>query len=274
MAIKAKPIERRFWIEDICSAYHFFWDESYAFQGESHNFWEIVFVSDGAVDVSEDGAVYTLKKNDMILHAPMEFHSIRSRRRHSPEVRVLSFRSVGELPKKLRDGVFSLNEEQAERYLSVFAQISRFYHTEDAEASLGQESADRLQAFLAHLGASDTAQKLNLSPAAAQYRKLVTDMTDRICDNLSLSELAVANNVSISYIKLLFYQYAGISPKAYYTHLRVRHACKLLGEGMSAGEVSEEMHFSSPNYFCVFIKKNTGSLPSDIKKQADRLRQG
>lgn len=261
---KIKPVENQFWIEGFYSAYDFSWDESFVFGGESHDFWEIVFVSDGMVDVAEDGTVYTLRPNDMILHAPMEFHSIRSKKGCSPKVRVLSFRTAGTLPARLCEGVFSLTEEQKNDYLRVFDDCFRFYHGEGS-ADCGQACSCLLQAFLCRLGSADTSEKVNSSPAAAQYRRLVAHMTARVCENLSLSELAQANNVSVSYIKLLFQKYAGISPKAYYTRLRVRYACRRLTEGGSVSEVAEEMCFSSPNYFCTFLKRTTGSLPSEIK---------
>ena len=92
-------------------------------------------------------------------------------------------------------------------------------------------------------------------------------MTNGVCQNLSLEDFAKENNVSISYLKLLFAKYAGISPKAYYTGLRVRHATELLRDGVGVAEVAEQMCFSSPNYFSSFYKKNTGLLPSEIRKK-------
>ena len=92
-------------------------------------------------------------------------------------------------------------------------------------------------------------------------------MARTVSQNLSLEDFSIENNVSISYLKLLFAKYAGISPKAYYTNLRVRHATELLKEGMSVAEVADQMAFSSPNYFSSFYKKKTGVLPSEIRKK-------
>jgi two-component system response regulator YesN len=47
----------------------------------------------------------------------------------------------------------------------------------------------------------------------------------------------------------------------------VRHAARLLDEGFSATEIADKMNFSSPNYFSVFFKKHTGTMPSEYKKK-------
>ena len=73
------------------------------------------------------------------------------------------------------------------------------------------------------------------------------------------------NNISISYLKLLFKNYAGISPKIYFNQLRARHAAQLLKKDLSVAEVAEQMNFSSQNYFTVFFRKHMGVTPSEYR---------
>lgn len=261
-----KPIERKFQINGFYSAFPFRWNEHYTFHGESHDFWEIVFVTAGKVEATEDEKIYTLEKNNIVLHAPMEFHRIRSAGGTRPEGFIMSFASKGNLPNELREGVFVLDGEQAQAYLAICLKAkSLMEETADAPYA-GQEAVDLLSAFLIKLSNERTERQLSSSPAAMEYRRTVSVMRERVCDNSTLAELAAACNISVSYLKLLFKKYAGISPKAYYTHLRVRHATKLLGDGVPALEVANQMSFSSPNYFSTFIKKQTGLMPSAHKK--------
>ena len=94
-------------------------------------------------------------------------------------------------------------------------------------------------------------------------------MTEQAGENLNLSDLAAEHHVSISYIKYLFKKYAGVSPKAYYTQLRVFKATKLLKEGATVAEVADQMNFSSASYFSAFYKKQTGVLPSSLKEKRE-----
>ncbi len=262
-----KSITRQFHINGFYSAFRFAWDEQFVFHGESHDLWEIVCVTAGKVEATEDEKIYTLEKNNILLHAPMEFHRIRSADNTRPEGIIISFGTSGELPTELRKGVFVLDEAEMQEYEAICEKISEFYLNTEKNPYAGQEAADLLSAFLIRLGSETAQRRVDNSPAATEYRRVVSAMTASVCDNLTLSDFAADCNISVSYIKQLFKKYAGLSPKAYYTHLRVRHATSLLDEGLSASEIADKMSFSSPNYFSVFFKKHTGLMPSEYKKK-------
>ena len=90
-----KIIERKFAITAFYSSLNYSWDESFVFNGERHKMWEIVCVLSGKVEVTEDEKIYQLEKNNMIIHAPWEFHRIRSAGGTSPRLYVMSFYAEG-----------------------------------------------------------------------------------------------------------------------------------------------------------------------------------
>lgn len=263
--VSFKPIKIEFSIDGLYSAFRFDWDESFIFAGESHNFWEIVFVESGAVEVTEDENIYTLFDGNVIFHAPMEFHRIRSFGGSSPKGFILSFSSSGELPEMISGGVFTLDPTQKMEYVRI-AQRAIDFDTHPDKDLLGQEVASLLSAFIIGLGSKDTVSDTAKSQGATEYRRIVSYMNSNIRENLTLSDIAHKTNVSVSYIKQLFKTYAGISPKSFFNQLRIRHANELLGEGHSVTEVSDIMNFSSPNYFSAFYKKHTGLSPSSRQK--------
>lgn len=264
-----KPITHKFSITGFYSAFSFSWDRHFRFHGESHNFWEIVLVSAGKVEATEDEKVYTLGENNMILHAPMEFHRISSADGTSPSGIILSFASAGQLPEKLKKGVFVLSESDRHEYEQIAKKIMLFREEGGSDYS-GQEAADLLSAFLIRLGEETPERRLDLSFTATEYRRVVSAMAKGVLDNLTLTDFARDCSISVSYIKQLFKKHAGISPKSYYTHLRVRRAAHLLDDGLSATEVANKMNFSSPNYFSMFFKKHMGISPSEYKKNKDK----
>ena len=264
--MEIKYIERGFRITGFYTAFPFSWDQRFVFHGESHDFWEIVFLTDGRVEVTEDEKVYLLEKNNMILHAPMEFHRIKSAGGTSPVGYVLTFCASGELPGELKRGVFSLDEAQAEAYAAICAAAADFLAREEGQPYVGQAVADGLSAFLVQLGTKTAQHHPDSSPAATAYRAVVSAMTAGVCENKTLAAFARECGVSVSYIKQLFRQYAGISPKAYYTALRIRRAAGLLDSGIPIAEVAEQMSFSSANYLSAFFKKQTGHTPSEYRR--------
>ena len=263
-----KNITKQFEITGFYSAFPFHWNPEFVFHGESHNFWEIVLVTDGAVEVTEDEKVYQLQKNDLILHAPMEFHRIKSAAGTFPSGFVLSFVAVGQLPELLREGCFALNAEEMAEYGALTGRIFSFFKGEnDASAFAGQEVAEALASFLIRLGNRARPRlRLDSSQGAMEYKHAVSVMSESVCENRTLGEIASSCNISVSYLKLLFQKYAGISPKRYYNNLRIQYAIAKLREGNNSAEIAREMNFSSPVYFSTFFQRQTGNTPTEYKK--------
>lgn len=255
-----------FTITNVNTANDFFWDDKFTFAGESHEYWEIVCVHSGAVEAVEDEKVYTLRAGDMVCHAPMEFHRIKSCTGTSPHVTVMTFKNTGELPARLGDGVFKLSEDELRIYHSAFMMAYRFLHGEGSEAD-GAVAGMQIAGFLLHL--SETHVPGNLPPTskrAVDYQRVVDVMQNAVCENLTLPEIAARAAVSLSTMKLLFVDFSGQSPKQYYAGLRIKEARRLLEGGTSVTDVSITLGFSSPNYFSLFFKRNTGSLPKTAKR--------
>lgn len=261
-------IQRRFTVDGFCSAFSFAWDDRFVFHGESHDFWELVFIAGGTVEAIEDDKVYILRENNILLHAPMEFHRIRSAEGTAPYGVIMSFFTTGALPEELKNGVFSLQPEERAEFETIAEKILSFRSDPEALPYAGQESADMLSAFLIRLARGTADRKLSVSPGADKYQQLVADMIARVCENCSLSDFAADHSISLSYLKLLFSKYAGISPKAYYSHLRVQCAAKLLSDGLSVSEIADRMNFSSPSYFTAFFRSHTGLSPTAYRKAA------
>lgn len=260
-----RPISNVFEIKGFYSAIKYNWDEKFIFNGESHGFWEAVFVESGMVEVTEDENVYLLGGGNLILHAPMEFHRIRSAQGTSPKGFIFSFLTLGELPESLRSGVFTLEPSLLKRYCDLCEKIYQFFHFPSSPTQ-GQEVGALLSAFLIKLGSRSAVSGISMTQSATEYRNIVSYMSQNVHLNLTLSDIARENNVSISYVKLLFSTYAGISPKSYFNQLRLRRASELLDEGRSVTEIATAMNFSSPSYFSAFYKRHTGISPSEQQK--------
>ena len=263
-AIELKP---EFQFKILRSVWKFNWDEGFVFEGESHLSWEIVYVVSGCVRVTEDENVYNLREGDMIIHAPMEFHTICSSERTSPNVLVTALAVDGALPKNLSNGVIQLLDDEREEYKNIFERIFNFYHSEDQNPLVGQECIDSLSSFLIRMNSNHMAKsKFVSSRSAEEYKKIITSMVEHVYDNCTLEDIAAYNNTSVSNIKVLFRKYCGISPKLHYARLRCTEAIKLMNSGLSAAETADKLNFSSPNYFNTFFKRMTGKPPATFNR--------
>lgn len=265
--IKFTPIEEAFSITGFYSAIKFDWNDQFVFNGESHGFWEAVFVESGEVEVTEDENVYVLGAGNMIFHAPMEFHRIKSSGGTEPKGFIFSFDASGALPETIKSGIFTLEPSQIDRFKSISEKIYAIFYGESSQL-LATEVKALLTAFIIKLASKQAISGGSMTQSAMEYRRIVSFMTLGVCENLTLADVARECNVSVSYVKLLFNSYAGISPKNYFNQLRIRRATEFLTEGLSVTEVSEKMNFSSANYFSSFYKKHTGITPSERQKSS------
>lgn len=96
-------------------------------------------------------------------------------------------------------------------------------------------------------------------------------MKESVRENLSLEDIAQRKHTSVSYIKYLFHRYAGVGAKQYYATIRLNEAIKLLEEGEAVTEVSAKLNFSSPEYFSLFFKKQTGLPPRTLEIRTEKI---
>ena len=262
-----KETNRIFEITVLNSAYEFEFKYGFEFLGESHDFWEAFCVTSGSIEVTCDDSVYSMGAGDMIFYPPLSFHKINRVGKNGVHILNISFKVSGDIPDKLPCSVFSLTAEEVAVFESTFALIGRAVKNTLQHPYESQLACDRLSALMIELSYSHSAEERFLHSASAnEYRQLVSYMKEHIFDNFSLSELASENHISVSYVKLLFNRYAGISPKTYYSQLRLNTAKALLKSRASVAEISANMNFSSPNYFTRWFKKGTGISPSEYRQ--------
>ena len=98
MEYTAISLRRPIQIERIVSVHYFEYGPDFSFTGESHNFWEFVYVDKGEIIAIAGDKEHLVKKGQMIFHAPNEFHSLRATGTRPPSVVVVSFYCECALP--------------------------------------------------------------------------------------------------------------------------------------------------------------------------------
>lgn len=109
------------------------------------------------------------------------------------------------------------------------------------------------------------ARSASRSPVLGAAIRVVGERyTDRGFD---VREIASAVHVSESYLRRLFSEAYGISPKKYLHKARIERAKLLLGGSVtSVGDVSEECGFSGVYHFCRAFKEATGMTPTEYRR--------
>ena len=96
----------------------------------------------------------------------------------------------------------------------------------------------------------------------------VEAITQGFTDNgLSVTELAERCGISEAYLRRLFGERYGVSPKEYAIRLRIDYAKRLLQSGQfSVGEVAQICGYAEPCHFSREFSKRVGVSPKEYKK--------
>lgn len=249
--------------------------KGFYFPGESHDFWEGVFVYDGHVTATADERVYQLDAGKLLFHKPMEFHRIWSEGQDEPRYINISFRASGEGISRFENSCFDLDQEQQKRFWEVveaFQRTMELRNTEDIhryQLSLGLTAA-RLEAFLIELTEKGEYSRRSQSEDELRYERIVNVMKENCHRSLSLAELAALCDLSVSNMKRIFGCFSDVGVAKYFLSLKMRRAMELLDGGMSASQVAEALDFTETSYFYAVFKRELGMTPSQYRKKREQ----
>lgn len=271
-----KP-RRNFRIISINSAFIRNAHEDFYYEGEMHDFWEMIYAKEGSITISEDDKIYELSEGQAVFHKPMEFHRLKCKKGQKAELIIMSFSAEGDLITPLGNGVFELNLYLQQMLFDTLKQINSSFDCSDIPIkSSGKNpveenlSISKLESLLLSvLSEISPSKKQSYSVGAHNYKKIIDVMNQHIDENLSIDDIATLCCLSPSNLKKTFKAYAGCGVIEHFNRLRVIKATEYLRQGLSATDISKRMQFSSPGYFSSVFKRETGVSP--LRYRAEKL---
>ena len=237
MEWQSYPVVDQIQLTEIITFFKSNCEKQYEFKGESHDFWECLYVVSGSLCVSADECVYELREGDIIFHKPLEFHKFYITSETGAEILVFSFKMNGSISGFFADKVFRLSVGQKDilikliEYMEEKYNKSGCYMTEyDRYVNILKNSAISMQKFVVSiyrlmlsLFEESSVEKTSDLPETIVFRKAVEFMNDNIHGNPSVNEIAEHCNVSVSGLKRIFNQYAGIGVHKYFLLMLLIH---------------------------------------------------
>lgn len=237
-------------------------------QGEFHNFWEMVLVLDGQLEAATEHSTFSITKNHMIIHPPMEFHRHFNHSDRPARIAILSF-DAARFP-TVNNSIFPFSED----HILTFTELIHFIRQQDLLSERSDDVANqqsrfskqitklRLELLLLSVLTDQTLPRMNNSP---DYMKIVSYLSANLHRNLTLEIIAEELNMSVSNLKLIFSKYAGMGVIHYFNQQKIHKATALLKTGRSVREISEMLGYSSQSAFSTSFKTITGFPPSAFR---------
>lgn len=269
-------------VERIYSIFERTYGPDYNFAGETHNFWECLYVQSGLVRVTADSRVYNLGEGDIIFHKPLELHKFVVEGGEKAKVLCFSFSLDGEPSRQVENKVFSLgaysntvmqafldylhNEAINRRLAGDDWGDINWWHLLGEDMSFGQMVASYICQLVLTLSQTDNRISISGAADAELFGKAVDYMKLHIESLPAVTEIAEYLGVSVSGVQRIFDKYAKMGAHKYLISLKMKTATELLGSGVSVCEAARRLGYSSQNYFSAAFKRETGKSPSKIKR--------
>lgn len=270
------PIENSVEVRDLVTIHYFEYTKNYAYPGESHDFWEIIYADRGAVFVCCGETEHLLSRGEMILYPPNVFHTLRADAVSPSNAFIISFTELSGCLAPLGGQVLHLSPLMRELVHAIIR---------EGQAAFSLPMTRRTQLDV-HPHALFGAQQLvrlrleellillvrNQSCAAPPQPKARydDDIAARVMDllktnishQLSLGEITAAMGYGKTYLSGVFKKIYGKGIMECFMELKIEEARYLLRQGtLSVSEISDTLGFSSPQYFSKRFRKYVKMSP-------------
>ena len=268
-------------ISGIYTIHYFEYTKDFAYSGEIHNFWEIVYADKKSVVITAGAEEMTLKAGQMYIHKPNEFHKIRCDGTSAANSVVISFDC--ECPELFSVAGTVLNCTAEERRLigliisealDTFSNPLGNQYTAQMEKSASDDFANEqlIQLYIEQL--LITLIRANKDTPTIQKKesnKLLIEICEYLESNiehdLSFEDIRHRFNVSASVIKRLFHSNMNCGIMEHFLRLKIDAAKQMIRENeLNFTEISEQLAFSSPQYFSAAFKRISGMSPSEYSR--------
>ena len=255
---------------------------------------ELVYCISGEIAVLRGEEVAHLTDRDVILIPPGTTHEVRSDKPDN-ELFVVSFNCTSEYLGILQNSRFTADRLQEERFQGIIKELRGafrlnggalrlFTFRPSSRSPLGAEQMicsyleQIMIAFLRESasGSAGPAEDAAFSTAAVQSttRQINDYIMDHLTEGITVSGIAAAFHYSRSRMSTLYKQATGLGIHEFITKELFSKAKELLSRGdLTITEVSEQLGFSSPEYFSRRFSQCVGMTPSRFVAASREHRQ-
>lgn len=278
MKFKPYKIEDAIKITEMYTLFTYTYDNTYVFSGETHDFWEFVYVIDGAITVAADSRIYNLKNGDCIFHKPMELHKFNIASENDTKLLIFSYGMEGEMVDYFKDKVFHLTQYQNGIVKELISTLKKQNADEQAHNMIiqyleqfnknklfSQIVATHIHRLFLDLILYGSQTSPTLSEETTLFSRIVNYLDEHIYEYPDMEKIAKDNFISQSKLKRLFKKYSGMGVHTYFITMKMNIATKMLSDGYTVSEVASVLGFSSQAYFSKTYKKQFSISPSKVR---------
>ncbi len=278
------PLMEEITIRNIVTIHYFEYARDYIFHGESHNFWEIVYVDKGEIEVMADKTGYKLKHGEMIFHKPNEFHNLWANGQIAPNLVIVSFECKSPSMKFFEGKIIKGEDYESKLLANIISEAKNAYSSplddtflkklkKRKNAAIGSEQLIKINLELLLISLLRKGRSVNktkkISTVTKQRfddektEKIIKYLENNLYNNISFDDVCSFSNQSKTNLKFLFKTIKGIGVMEYYRNLKIEEIKRLIREeSCNFTDMADRLSYSSVHYFSRHFKKATGMTPT------------
>ena len=278
-----------FQVSKIVTLFYMELSKDFHYDGEKHDFWEMVYIDKGQMLCTADKHQFTLKSGEVTFHKPNEYHNLSGDGWTAPNVGILTFECDSPSMAHFDGKILRLNAEEKRLLSMLFSEGLSCFRLEnphnpllqnlmilpDAPFGSFQMVQSLLEIFLISLCrhrdslTKKSRESVHIDGVSVHFDvKEILDILDaNIYGKLTVSDIAKAVGKSQSTVKNLFSRFQPGGIMRYYNTLKIREAKRLIRENRyTLAQIAEQLCFDSPQYFSKCFRDATRMSPSEYKR--------
>ncbi len=279
-------------IENVISLHYFEYAKDFAFSGEMHDFWEIVYADKDEVFVTAGGNEFLLKSHQLYLHKPMEFHNIRCNGETAANTVIVSFSSSSPYLYNIAGHIIECESNDRKLMAQIIAEAKNAFSTplgdpytaelirhEKQKFASEQLIKNYIEILLINILRQNSGVKEKALPTNEtqniQLSKILHYLEKNVDQIISFPDVCEKFDLSPSYLKKLFKTEVGCGVMEYYNKCKIDRAKALIRErNMNFTQIAETLKFNTVQYFSRAFHNHTGMTPSEYERSVISMMDG
>lgn len=276
-------------VEGIYTVHYFEYVKDFAYSGEFHDFWEIVYADRKSLILTAGAKEVRLEAGQMYIHKPNEFHNIRPDDKSVANSVIISFDSDSPSLMGIAGNVITCSSEEKRLIGGIIREADSAFSTplgnpytavmeKSEEAQFG--SLQMIRLYLEQLLIQLVREGgRSVSPKRSENSKLLIDICDWLEKNidkqLHFTDILRQFNTSASVVKKVFHEQMDCGAMEYFTRLKVDAAKQMIRENdLNFTEIADRLAFNTSQYFTTVFRRVTGMTPTEyafsVKSRFDK----
>ena len=277
-------------VDSLYTIHYFEYTNKFYFSGESHDFWEFIYVDKGSVDICMDDNQLTLRKGDIAFHKPNELHKVSTYGHTAPNLVVVSFESQSPLMDFFQCQVLKTDAKERTLLADMLLEARKLFSSplndpyltemiKNENVPIGTEQLLKvlLEQFLIHMlqrySLEETQEQISIAQNTAEiFNRVSAYMEENISKQLTIEQICWDNMIGRTKLQKIFHAEVGIGIIDYFSKLKISAAKHMIRDGkLNFSQISQQLGYSSIHYFSRQFKKITGMSPSEYASSVKSL---